>query len=325
METKIYGNVNAVQLLKNTVAKGAPSHAYLICGDDGLGKKTFARYFAMTLLCMGEEKPCGSCNACKKMIDGIHPDFKLFEGPVAKFSVHVELVRSIRNDCVIKPNESAFKIYMLTNIQNMTDGAFNAFLKTLEEPPKNVIFLLTAPNANMLPETIVSRLTTIELFPLSDSEIVTAIKDRFLDLSEQTAAIIAMSAAGNLGKAIEQTQNTDFKQEQENTLEFCRLLAAKQEYPLLKFFNQFEKDKMAFLGLLTITLSALRGAIHAQIKCTQIDKRTKTDIVLCSAFDTKKLMELVELFEEARRKLATNANYNLLIVYLCAVIKRTII
>ena len=141
-----------------------------------MGKKTFARWFAKLILCKGETKPCGVCSACRKITAGTHPDVQIWEEETKSGMLSVGFVRDLRRDCAILPNESDYKIYIIPHMERMNDSAFNALLKTLEEPPKHVVFLLTAPNPDELADTVRSRVVPIQLYPLTDAQMETAIR-----------------------------------------------------------------------------------------------------------------------------------------------------
>lgn len=322
MNQLFYGNEIAVQILSHTIRAGKLSHAYLIYGENGLGKKTFAEYFAKSIFCKGTFKPCGDCLSCKKIEARTHPDVKWYLGGEGKNSIHIETVREIRADCAVKSNEESAKIYIITNVQNMTIGAFNAFLKTLEEPPKNVLFLLTAPNTESLPETIVSRLTPIQLFPLTREQMLGALKDRFPELEQAVLEEAAVFADGNLGRAVNRLSNQDFVQTEETLQKLCGFLSAKQEYRMLQLLTAYEKDKPGLVQLLSRLMMILRDVLLWKMGVPV--RNTDLTSKLSASFTRAQLMELLEFLELAKTKLATNANYNLLIAYICAEVKKII-
>lgn len=122
------------------------SHAYLISGPAGSGKHTLARLMAAAMVCTGEgERPCGVCSACKKALQGIHPDI-ITAGEGDK-PISVGQARLLRSDAYIRPNEAPRKVYILPNAQEMNPSAQNALLKLLEEGPVYAAFLLLAENS----------------------------------------------------------------------------------------------------------------------------------------------------------------------------------
>ncbi|MCL2089040.1 MAG: hypothetical protein FWH14_06120 [Oscillospiraceae bacterium] len=155
--------------LLQSAAIGRISHAYLISGQEGAGKRDFARDFARTALCSGAgDKPCGQCKSCRKFANQTHPDIKEYSGDGGKNSFHIETVRGIRTDLYVTPTESDYKFYLLFNVENMNIHAHNAFLKILEEPPRYAVFLLTCDNPKAIPSTILSRTMNIPLNKIHD-------------------------------------------------------------------------------------------------------------------------------------------------------------
>ena len=157
------GNEQLKKNLSRSLAAGHISHFYLISGPAGCGKHTLAKLLAAAILCQGEErKPCLTCRACKKVMDGAHPDFITVDDPEKK-TVPVDLIREARADMYIQPNESDHKIYLFPRAQDMGLPGQNALLKVLEEPPSYGVFILLADNPNKLLPTVRSRCTELKL------------------------------------------------------------------------------------------------------------------------------------------------------------------
>lgn len=187
--------------LSAAAAEGLLSHAVLIEGEPGVGKRELAMWLCKALLCKSHNPPCGHCSVCKKIDGGNHPDVEIYDGSGAARSFHIESVREIKDSLWLAPNESDVKIYVLLEIQNMTAEAQNALLKSLEEPPEHVRFIMTCQNAGMLLDTIISRCTLYKLEPFSDGECALRLKNLLPELSAEDAELLAMAYAGNLGRA----------------------------------------------------------------------------------------------------------------------------
>lgn len=318
-----YGNEIALKIIENTVNNNNLSHAYLIYGDDGLGKKTFAYRFAAAILCKGKGiKPCFECSSCNKLINNSHPDIKVVLGAEAKNSIHIQTVREIRSDCYIKPNESDKKIYIITNAQNMTISAYNAFLKTLEEPPEHAVFLLTANNIEALPQTIASRLTPIELFPISDNAVRECISKQHPELDDETISNITVMSKGNLGSALNRISDEKFSLLIKNTENLCESIISKKEYFILKSLNVYEKDRLSLIQMLSQFTDCLREVMLIKLKSSDIKSKNITR--LASALTLKQTMDLIEFSQEVKLKLDTNVKMNLMIAYICGGIKKII-
>ena len=161
----LLGNRQLKANLKASLEKGHISHFYLISGPRGSGKHTLAKLLASAILCQGSHKPCGVCAPCRKIESGNHPDFITVEDPEHK-NVAVKIVRQIREDVFIRPNESAYKIYLFP--QELGTEGQNALLKILEEPPGHGVFILLADNPEKLLTTVRSRCTELKLQALPE-------------------------------------------------------------------------------------------------------------------------------------------------------------
>ena len=159
-------NKKVFDMLTEKIRSGRASHALLIEGTPGCGKLALAKETARGLLCTAEsaQRPCGVCRDCGKVARDIHPDVLVYEGESgAARSFHVDTVREIRAQAYVMPNEGACKVLILRDVQNMTAGAQNALLKIIEEPPKNVNFILTCDNKAKILPTILSRVSAVSL------------------------------------------------------------------------------------------------------------------------------------------------------------------
>ena len=190
----LLGNERLKENLKNSLKKGHISHFYLICGPAGSGKHTLARLLAAAILCQGEDKPCLRCHACRKVLDGSHPDFITVDDPEKK-TVPVDLIRQARADIYVQPNESEHKIYLFPRAQDMGIPSQNALLKVLEEPPSYGVFILLTDNPERLLPTVRSRCTELALQPLSEEILRSALAKEFPD-AEAEAVSAAISRSG---------------------------------------------------------------------------------------------------------------------------------
>ena len=165
----VLGHEQAVNSLQNAIMLGKVSHAYIINGEDGAGKKTLAEAFAMTLQCeKGTKDACLSCHSCKQAMTRNQPDI-IYLKPEKENLISVSDIRQqVNADVAIKPYSSRYKIYIINHAERMNEAAQNAILKTIEEPPEYVVILLLTTNAQMLLPTIRSRCITIEVRPVSD-------------------------------------------------------------------------------------------------------------------------------------------------------------
>ena len=195
------GRKELEKTLSAAIGEGLLSHAVLIEGEKGTGKRELAIWLAKALLCKSAKRPCGSCAICRKIEDGNHPDVEIYDGSGFARSFHIESIREIKNSLWLAPNESEQKVYILLEIQNMTAEAQNALLKSLEEPPEHARFIMTCDNRRSLLDTIISRATVYTLEPPTREECERELEKRFHEISSEEARLAAIAFGGNFGAA----------------------------------------------------------------------------------------------------------------------------
>lgn len=196
----LLGNDRLKENLKRSLKSGHISHFYLICGPEGSGRHTLARLLAAAILCRGNDKPCLACSACRKALDGNHPDFITIDDPEKK-TVPVDLIRQARADIYVQPNESDHKIYLFPRAQDMGIPGQNALLKVLEEPPKYGVFLLLTDNPERLLPTVRSRCTQLQLQPLKENLLRAALMAEFPQAAKEDVDAAILESGGFLGQA----------------------------------------------------------------------------------------------------------------------------
>lgn len=194
----LLGNDRLKQNLAESLARGHISHFYLISGPEGSGKHTLAKLLAEAILCEGSHKPCGSCVHCRKMASGNHPDFITVEDPEHK-NVAVKIVREIRDDMFIRPNEAEHKIYLFP--QELGLEGQNALLKILEEPPAYGVFLLLTDNPDKLLPTVRSRCTELKMLSLEGKVIRNQLRLDFPNAQEEDIQAAIYRSGAFLGQA----------------------------------------------------------------------------------------------------------------------------
>jgi DNA polymerase-3 subunit delta' len=195
----VVGHRWAVELLRHTLAAGRAPHALLITGPPSIGKGTLARSLAQALLCTAEQKPCGTCRACRRVESGNHPDMRWVE-PEREY-LKIDQVRELTRQLALAPVEGHWQIAILDRFETATAGAANALLKTLEEPPPNVVMVLLAQEAEALLPTITSRCQILALRILPRTTIEKALVERW-DVPPDQARLLSHISSGRLGWAV---------------------------------------------------------------------------------------------------------------------------
>lgn len=254
------GNDRLKKNLAESLAKGRISHFYLISGPQGSGKRTLAKLLSAAILCRESRKPCLRCLPCRKILEGNHPDCITVEDPDHK-NVAVKIVRQIREDVFIRPNESDHKIYIFP--QELGIEGQNALLKILEEPPKYGVFLLLSDNPNKLLPTVRSRCTELKLLPLAEPVLRRQLTLDFPQASEADISAAMMRSGGFLGQARELLDSGAALPPQ--TEDFITALCHKDPLLLTQTLVPLEKGKRdALAQLLQSWLEIVEGALASQ-------------------------------------------------------------
>ena len=202
---EVFGQKYIVDIIKNSIVNNKIFHAYLFSGPRGTGKTTMAKIIAKTVNCMNLNGTvcCNECNSCKLFNDMSNPDIIEID---AASNNGVDDIRAIRDKVSLLPSVSKYKIYIIDEVHMLSTSAFNALLKTLEEPPKHVIFILATTELHEIPETIISRCQCYDFERLSTVDIVNCLKNisdkEGLDVSPEVFQLIAEYSNGGMRDSI---------------------------------------------------------------------------------------------------------------------------
>ena len=168
---EVVGQTHVAQALKNAIAGGRVAHAYLFTGARGVGKTSMARILAKALNCPNavDTEPCNQCDTCQGIASGHDVDVLEIDGASNR---RIDDIRLLRSNVGVKPMRARYKIYIIDEVHMLTNEAFNALLKTLEEPPANVKFVFCTTEPNKVPDTILSRCQRFDFAPIATQQIV---------------------------------------------------------------------------------------------------------------------------------------------------------
>jgi DNA polymerase III subunit gamma/tau len=202
--SEVIGQKHVVQTLKNAVKSGRIGQAYLFAGPRGTGKTSIARIFAKTINCkhLKNSEPCLKCDACKNILDNRALDIIEID---AASNTGVDNIRELRETVKLPPSSLKYKVYIIDEVHMLSGGAFNALLKTLEEPPANVVFILATTEVHKIPETILSRVQRFDFTRLTIEEIIKRLEDiaklEKVKIDREALEIIASSSEGGMRNA----------------------------------------------------------------------------------------------------------------------------
>lgn len=283
MFNKIIGNEEIQNLLKQAIKNNRTSHSYLFVGTEGIGKKQIAKEFAKALLCLNNDKYCNTCKSCIEFDDNNNPDFVILEPD--ENSIKIEQIREIQRKVVEKPIISNQKVYIIDNSDKMTTEAQNCLLKTLEEPPKYITIILIGTNENAFLSTIKSRCTILRFKDIPQHKIEEYLDTQQIYFKDKR---ILKACGGSIGKALE---IIDRQEEYESIHEFIENLAQEN------IIDIFQKTQILFNS---------KERIQDILQYINI-------LLLEMAKENYKYSECIEIVEDTKKRLQSNANYDMTI------------
>ena len=284
MFNNIIGNDKIKDVLINAVKLNKISHSYLFIGPDGIGKRLIAKEFAKMILCTSENKYCNSCKSCIEFDTSNNPDFEIIE-PNGN-SLKIEQIRNFQNKVAEKPIISDRKVYIINDSDKMTQEAQNCLLKTLEEPPEFVTIILIGSNENAFLSTIKSRCMIMHFEKIPNNQIEDFLEKNYSEKMSSNTMISAFQ--GSIGKAI-------------------KLKEKQEEYEKIEqiIYNLNKKDKIDILNMSEILYKS---------KEEKEDMLDYINIILIElAKHESKYAYCIEIVEETKKRLQSNANYDMCI------------
>ncbi len=246
MSWGIIGQDRAVTALQRALVGGTATHPSLFVGPARVGKATLARCLAQALNCIGDEPPCQACQPCQRIESGIHADIQVItveasedEGSQHK-DVGVDQIRQVERTIALNPFEGRTRVVIIDPADAMTVGAQNAFLKTLEEPPPHVAFVLVAVGEERLLSTIRSRCRRVELRPTSLRAVEEVLLERGVERDESRR--LARLSRGRVGWALALAEDETLMKAREEALDRARALGTMTIAQRLELAEQLASD-----------------------------------------------------------------------------------
>lgn len=281
---QLIGNDKIKDILKESVKKGNILHSYLFVGNEGIGKFHFAKEFAKMILCF-YKNGCNQCKSCKEFDTENHPDFLVVE-PEGN-TIKVEQIRQMISKIIEKPIISDKKVYIVNDSDKMTEEAQNTLLKTLEEPPENIIIILIAEKEEKILSTIKSRCTKITFQPIEQDKLKEILKKQYQyeNISEHLLTFFN----GSIKKALNVKEKKEVYEQIEKMV-----LGIKQmnKIEMLNQKNNIDKEEI-------INILEYMNLLFWE-QSTQVDTKERESAV-----------KSILIIEETKKRIQSNCNFDM--------------
>ena len=323
----VVGHKDIITSIGNAVLNHNVSHAYILNGDKGAGKKMLARLFAMSLQCENPAKDgdaCCKCHSCEQALSGNNPDI-ITVMPEKPGVVSISDIRTkVVSDVEIRPYAGKYKIYIIPDADKMTEQAQNAILKTIEEPPEYAVIILLTQNADILLPTIRSRCVMLKLRNIKDTLVKKYLMEQ-MEVPDYKAEVCTAFAQGNIGKAVMLANSDYFNEIKEEVVHLMRNIDdmdLDEVMEAVKRCSEFKIDIADYFDVMSIwfrdvliykaTKNVDRVVFSDQLR--YIKKRA-------SKSSYEGLEEILQAIDTAKARLKSNVTFELTMELLLLTIK----
>ena len=319
----VKGQDAIVTTIKNQILQGRTGHAYLFCGTRGTGKTTCAKILAKAVNCESPENgnPCCKCPACIGIENGNLMEILEID---AASNNGVDNIRDLREEANFTPANAKYRVYIIDEVHMLSIGAFNALLKTLEEPPSYVIIMLLTANPGSFLQTILSRCLTLEMKPVRNEEIEIFLRNKY-EIVDYEARVCAAFSQGNVGKAVNLATSTEFNELKDEVLQLVKRISDIDPYEM--------SEAVKRAGIYKITIDDYFDLLMVWYRDVLLYKATNDPNLLIFREDVYSIKnaarecsyhgveEILEALTKAKTRLAANVNFELVMDLLLGVMK----
>jgi DNA polymerase-3 subunit delta' len=323
----VIGQDKALAILNGALRQGQLAHAYLLVGPKGAGKKTLAVNLAQAVNCSGKAPPCGECHSCQRISSGKHADVRIIalkdetatEEGASRKEISIDDIKQLQSDASLPPFEGRRKVFIIDGAEQLSTEASNCLLKTLEDPPPGVIFVLLSAREDRLLPTVVSRCHRIEILPLPPPLLETFLQERW-GIEAGRARLLSRLSRGCPGWAITAITDNNFLEQyfqqlqelvslEETGLDKRFAFAAKMAAQFQKRREKLEETLGLWLGWwhdLLLTKSAVSDFVSNINKEELLRKKAES-------YSLEEIKKMIDCLQEAKQQLEWNANPRLVL------------
>lgn len=312
MEWDLVGHQWAVHLLQGHLVKKAMRHAYLFTGPDGVGRRTLALRFVQAMNCpspLVPGQPCRACRTCRQIEEMQFPDLVVTTTDESG-SLKVDQVRELQHGLALSPYQAEYKVALLLDFQDATPSASNALLKTLEEPPPQVVMILTADSVEALLPTIVSRCEVLRLRPLPVEQVQAWLVEK-AGLEVDQAALLAHLSGGRPGDAWRLFEHPERVAQHRQYLDDLHTLLGSSLVERFAYAEALAKDKATMRQVLQVWLSYWRDVLlsvtGASAPYANLDRASEIE-KLGGRFSLSVVRQVITQLDRIRVMLDANVN-----------------
>lgn len=321
---QIIGHESIIQHLQNAISFQKVSHAYIIHGEEGMGKKLLAGAFAKTLQC--EEKgilSCDRCKSCMQAESGNQPD--VIWVTHEKVSIGVDDIRlQVNADIQVKPYNSQYKIYIIDDADKLTEQAQNALLKTIEEPPEYAIILLLISNITVILPTILSRCVQLNLKPVDKVAIKEFLMERH-QVPDYKAEMAAAFSSGNVGRAIKYASSEEFEKMKGDVLHILKYIDDMELHEVISGLKMLTANKPIiedYIDLMTLwyrDVVMYKATMDPDLLLYREELTFIKNQANIRSYDN--VEKIISAMEKAKIRLKANVNFDIAIELMLLTIK----
>lgn len=313
----VVGQKYIIKILKNSISNSKISHAYLFSGPRGTGKTTIAKAFAKAINCenLTDYIPCDACNSCLSFKNSINPDIIEID---AASNNGVDEIRKIRDSVNLLPTIAKYKVYIIDEVHMLSSSAFNALLKTLEEPPKHVVFILATTDFYKVPDTVVSRCQCLEFSKISEDDLTNRLsyiaKQENIKISDDTIKAISKYSNGGLRDAIGFLDKLSLISNDISIADFYDLMGLATSDVVDKLIDHIFCSDMK--SVFNVTNKCLISGINISLLINQIYEKIK-DLIIDeivnkkAQYDLNMLYGVLDIINESLLEIKKSLNYEI--------------